>query len=194
MNGKQTRPAPYALYRHAGEVPFEQWRLAGIEVPVFDKDGTITSANREHFVDEVIDGFIAQDLASIYPTIAVVSNNNDASHVQEFNERLQDEVGVKVFSVCKADGYPSKPDPSMGLRVAQEFGVEPSQLGICGDRRLVDVVFGRNVGAGAIALCRKAGKGDAAFVPLVRPLEAGIVRLDRIRKVATRSLSKIAAS
>lgn len=143
----------YERYEHAGQIPFAEWSDSGILVPVFDKDGTLTHANRSDFVDEVINGLAAQELPDIFPDIALVSNNHDHNHVVEFSDLLRVRLGIRVFAISRAQGYRSKPDPEMGLEVAKHFDVTPDRLGVIGDRRLTDVSFGRNIGAGAIALC-----------------------------------------
>lgn len=175
----------YELYRNAGEIPFAQWRTErGIVVPVFDKDGTLTHANSLEFVEEVMDGLVRQDFPDIFPEIALVSNNDCAEHVQAFSGLLRAKLGVGVFAVSLADGLPGKPDKAMGLEVARHFGTTPERLGIIGDRYFTDVKFGRNLGAGAIALCNKAGEGDVKWVPTFRVLEKGIVAVNRFFHVA----------
>ncbi len=72
----------------------------------------------------------------------------------------------------------------MGLVIARHFGVSPNQLGVIGDRRFTDVAFGRNLGAGAVALCEKAGEGDARGVSTIRRAEDFVVRFDRRRRRA----------
>lgn len=170
----------YERYHHAGEIPFAEWRNSGIRVPIFDKDGTLTHANRHDFVDEVVDGLVAQNIPDVFPDIALVSNNHDHTHVEEFAGILRRKLGMSVFALSRAQGHKSKPDPEMGLVVASHFDVEPEQLGVIGDRLLTDVAFGRRLGAGAIALCDKAGDGDAKWVPQLRVVEAGLVTVDRI--------------
>lgn len=174
----------YELYEHAGRVPFADWKARGIEIPVFDKDGTLTHANQLRFVDEVIEGFKQQGLSNIYPNIAVPSNNHSVDHVRAFAEQLESEVGVSVFAVCRGHGYSGKPDTEMGLVIAQHFGVRLDQLGVIGDRRLTDIRFGRKLGVGAIALCKKAGEGDTKWVPSLRRVETIIVGAERLMKVA----------
>lgn len=169
----------YELFDHAGQVPYEHWAERGIKIPVFDKDGTLSHANRLDFIPEVVDD-LREILPGVFPYIAIASNNHDRQHVLEFAARLEDELDVEVFSVSRADGYRSKPHPEMARAIAGHFGVRAEQLGVIGDRRLTDVRFGRNVGAGALALCRKAGEGDTLFVPTIRRLEAGIVRTERL--------------
>lgn len=174
----------YERYLHAGLIPFADWKESGIVVPVFDKDGTLTHANSHDLVDEVVNGLWAQDFPDLYPDIAVVSNNVGGDHMRKFAAILRGRLGVKgsIFSV--ADGYAAKPHPAMGLAVAIQFGVATEQLGVIGDRRLTDVGFGRNVGAGMIALCAKAGDGDAKWVPQLRALEAGLVAGETLLGIA----------
>ncbi len=66
----------YELHSHAGEISYEDWRANGIEIPVFDKDGTLSHANRLDLVPEVIEGLKEQRLAEHYPWIAIASNNH----------------------------------------------------------------------------------------------------------------------
>jgi len=174
----------YELYEHAGCVPFADWKAKGIEIPVFDKDGTLTHANQLEFVDEVIEGLKQQQLSSMYPSIGVPSNNHSMEHVRAFAEKLESELDVSVFAICRGQGYKGKPSIEMGLAIARHFDVRLDQLGVIGDRRLTDVRFGRKLGVGAIALCKKAGEGDTKWVPSLRRVEAVIVGTERFAKVA----------
>ena len=171
----------YEIYEHAGKVPYSEWKESGIVVPIFDKDGTLTHANQLNFVDEVVDELAHAELPDIYPNIALVSNNHDHSHVLDFSRSLERKLGVNVYAISRAGGYKKKPDPMMGFEVVKRFGVKPEQLGVIGDRLLTDVRFAHNLGAGAVALCDKAGEGDAKWVPMLRKVEALIVARD-IRK------------
>jgi len=176
----------YERYDNAGEVPFAEWRKSGILIPVFDKDGTLTDANSLTLVEEVMDGLEQQGLAGIYPEIALASNNHDHGHVEEAADLVRTRLDIGVFAISRAQGYKSKPSGDMGFVIANHFEVQPKELGVIGDRRLTDVSFGRSFGAGAIALCDKAGEGDAPWVPQLRVIEAGIVAIDTIRGIAVR--------
>jgi HAD superfamily hydrolase (TIGR01662 family) len=175
----------YELYNHAGEIPFNKWLQKGILIPVFDKDNTITVSNDNEFIKEVIEGLIANNLSDIYPRIALVSNNKNIDHIHKIAKKLENTLGVsEVFCVCQAKGYKRKPNPEMGLVVAEHFGVKPEELGIIGDRRLVDVSFGGKLKAGAIALCKKVSPGDATFVPTIRKFEKIIVSTEKTLGIA----------
>lgn len=176
----------YELYKHAGVIPYADWKQRGIELPIFDKDGTLTHFNRLDLVDEVIDGMVAQEFPDIYPEISIVSNNHDHDHVEEFAELLGAKLGVGVYAVSRAQGHQGKPHPEMGIHVAEHFGLEPEQIGVIGDRRLTDVKFGRNMGAGVAALCHKVGEGDADWVPTLRVLESSIVMCERVMRRAAK--------
>ena len=100
--------------------------------------------------------------------------------IEEFADSFIARLCVGVFAISRAQGYASKPKPDMGLKVAEHFGVDPIQLGVIGDRLLTDVWFGHKLGAGAVALCAKAGEGDAKWVPTLRVLESGLIAIDRM--------------
>jgi predicted HAD superfamily phosphohydrolase YqeG len=173
--------ASYEIYDNAGQIPFENWYAKGIRIPVFDCDRTLTSFHQDDLIPKVIDGLIANMSPVHFPEMALVSNSSDPGHTHEVAEKLAETLGGRiVYSLCQADipGKSRKPNPIMGLMVAEYFSVEPAELGIIGDRRLVDVSFGENVGAGAIALCGKVGKGDAWGVPALRVLERTIVSIE----------------
>ena len=180
----------YELYRDAGEIPYGEWREEGIRIPIFDKSGTLSNANSMDCVESVIAGLKAQQLPDIYRNIALVSNDYDTKQVAAFGSILRQKLGVHVFTVSREDGpgtgYRRKPYADMGFAVAREFGFKTSQLGVIGDRWATDVLFGRNLRAGAVALCDKAGTGDARFVPGMRVLEAGIVGVACYLGFATR--------
>jgi phosphoglycolate phosphatase-like HAD superfamily hydrolase len=169
----------YETYTHAGEINYTAWRDAGIKLPIFDKDGTLTHVNRTEFVAEVIEG-LGENLVGVYPAIAIVSNNPSTEEVKRTGSMLEDELGIKVLAICRGNGYPPKPHPKMGLLLAEQTGFKPNQLATIGDRRFADVSFGRRLGAGAIALCNKAGEGDSGgLVPALRLLEERYVRIER---------------
>ncbi len=174
----------YELHSHAGEISYADWLEQGIQVPIFDKDGTLSHANRLDLVAEVIEGMRRQRFAEVYSDIAISSNNHDARHVKVFGRIVEEALGVSVYAISRADGFNSKPHPEMGLEIARYFGVSPDRLGMIGDRLFTDVAFGRNVGVGAIALCEKAGEGDARGVATLRRAEAFVVGFDRRRKRA----------
>lgn len=174
----------YELVRHAGEVPFNEWAEAGVKVPIFDKDGTLTPVNQEGLLDDVISALQQQDLKNIFEQIAVVSNNHDALAVERFRRKLEAELGLGVLAVSRAHDYRRKPHPEMGLAIAEQAGVVPDQMGVIGDRRYTDVRFGIRLGAARIALCEKLGEGDARFVPTIRRLEEAWVAADRVRGIA----------
>jgi HAD superfamily hydrolase (TIGR01662 family) len=175
--------SPYRLYEHAGLIDFEEWQSEGIRIPIFDKDGTLTSANNLELVPEVIDG-LRCNLSGVFSAIALVSNNQDPSQVQQLKDILQDELKVSVFAICRADKFPRKPNIAMGLEVAKHFGVSRSELATVGDRRFTDVSFGRKLGAGAIALCKKVGVGEAKGVAPIRKLEDHFVNIERSLQIA----------
>ena len=173
----------YELHNNAGTINYAEWKDNGIELPVFDKDGTLTNFNSLQFVPDVIEG-LKENLVGVYQAIAIVSNNHDSNHFKKFCNLLEDELGIDVFGVCRADGYASKPNPEMGIAVAKNFGLRQEQLGIVGDRRYTDVKFGRKLGAGAIVLCAKVGEGDAKGVPSLRRFERGVIRLEKLLQFA----------
>lgn len=175
----------YNLYPHAGEVPYSDWAALGIKVPVFDKDGTLGPLDSLILDPTVIDGMKKQEMPDIFPQIAIVSNNSDPWHVDEFAGALRRRLGVGVYAVAKGHGYKGKPHPEMGHVVARGFGVQPDQLGVIGDRLWTDAVFGHRVGVGAVALTTKVGEGDAPLVSTLRRLENLVIRLDTMRGHAT---------
>jgi len=175
----------YEVYDHAGQIPLNEWHSSGIEVPVFDKDNTLTSFHDSQFIDEVIKGLIANGLPDLFPIIALVSNSNNPKYMQGVGSDLGKRLGgVDVLTVCQSDGYPSKPNPAMGLRVAKLLGAHTHELGIIGDRRLIDVRFGTRLGAGRIALCHKVGYGDACGVPTLRRIESVLVGVECVLGLA----------
>lgn len=170
----------YELHKHAGSVNYQDWFDKGIKIPIFDIDGTLTEHGSTQLEQKVIDGLKSQYLADIYPEIAIVTNNYDAEHVKLIARKTEQKLGVKALTVSIGDGYARKPHPVMGQIVASYYNVLPEELGVVGDRRISDVSFGRNLGAGAIALCAKVGDIDAPFVPLVRVAEKIQVYYDLI--------------
>ena len=161
----------YQIVRHAGEVDYNQWANDyGVEVVVFDKDGTLTEVNQSQLIVEVVEGMQAQDFGDLFQGVAIASNNRESTAVKQLGSDLHRELGIDVVTFSKADGFARKPKPQMGLHIANHFEVIPNQLGVVGDRRLTDVTFGLKLGAGAIALCERQGKRDSFGVPILRAL------------------------
>ena len=168
----------YERYEHAGKIPLKRWKDQGIKIPLFDKDGTLTSFHQDGFIPEVIDGLIANGLPDLFQGIALISNSDDPKHIEKVAEDLMDALGgMEVYRLCQAElsVKARKPKSLMGEMAADHFMIDPSELGVIGDRRFVDVSFGKNLGAGAIALCSKVGEGDQKGVPAVRRIEDLIV-------------------
>jgi HAD superfamily hydrolase (TIGR01662 family) len=174
--------ATYERYEHAGQIPFEEWRLKGVEIPIFDKDNTLTSFHDNAFIPGVIDGLLANGLPDYYRQIALVSNSSDGAHIAKVAEDLsQDLDGITVFPLCQAEiggRLARKPHTIMGEMVASHFNIRPDQLGVIGDRRFIDVKFGKKLGARAIALCDKVGEGDQKGVPTLRVIEGVVVSFE----------------
>lgn len=178
----------YELVKHAGEVRYEDWAAAGVRLPIFDKDGTLTAVNDANLLEDVLSALQQHKLGRFFEKIAVVSNNHDVAAVENFGRKLEAELGVGVLAVAKNHGFDSrlnkKPHPAMGLVVAEWAGLEPHQMGVIGDRRYTDVGFGRKLGVARIALCEKMGEGDARWVPTLRRIERVWVAADRALGIA----------
>ncbi len=171
----------YEMYDNAGQIPFEDWYKIGIKIPILDIDGTLTSFHQDDLIEEVIQGFIDNRLNEFFPEIALVSNSSDPKHTHRVAENLAETLGgIFIYSICQAEipGRARKPNPIMGLGVASYFSVKPAELGVIGDRRLIDIRFGEKLGAGAIALCNKVGEGDARGVLALRYLEKLLVSIE----------------
>lgn len=173
----------YELVRDAGEVDYRQWAERGVKAVLFDKDGTLTHANQLDLIDDVIERLRGQELNQLFTHIGISSNNHDPKAVKDLADLLQKGLDIGVVALSRGQ-YKKKPHPEMGLVAAAKLGIEPSELGIVGDRRYTDVGFGINVGARAIALCEKAGEGDARFVPAIRRLEKVWVGAERAMRRA----------
>jgi predicted HAD superfamily phosphohydrolase YqeG len=175
----------YDLCDNAGEVAYKTWAQFGVELPILDMEGTLTSYGSTELNEDVIAGLERQGIADIFPRgMALVSNSKDPNNPHVVGDALASKLDMQVLTLCVGDGYKRKPNPEMGLKIVSWTGLKPEQLGVVGDRRLVDVRFGQKLGAGAIALTRKVGKGDARWVPTFRKIESDIVTIERgMRKV-----------
>jgi predicted HAD superfamily phosphohydrolase YqeG len=171
-------------YRSAGEIDYRALKNRGIKVPVLDLEGTYIPYKGNDFIDEVREGLEAQRFGEIFPRIAIASNSPNNEHVQGVAELFREELGLEeVFALARGDGsvYRGKPHPQMGLEIARHFDVTPREMGVIGDRWFTDGKFAMNLGAGALALCEKAGEGDARWVSTLRVVEAGIIRVRHLR-------------
>ena len=164
---------------HAGQVPYESWRKSGIEIIAFDKDGTLGGIDDPQIHPEVLDALHNQQLAVHFPRVAIISNNPKTEHIKTYAETFKAALGLdEVLAVSPNQELKRKPHPAMGQYVAGHFQVDPSAIGIVGDRYFTDVLMARRMGAGAVALCDKIGEGDGKWVPALRYIEAGIIALE----------------
>jgi len=90
----------YELYDHAGEVPLRTWKTTGVEVPIFDIDGTLTSYHGDDFINKVVLGLLGQEIDKVYPRVGLVSNTTDTRHVNTVAHNLEETLGVNVYTVC----------------------------------------------------------------------------------------------
>lgn len=161
------------LHTRADQVDYAQWRNElNILLPIFDKDGTLTTQDSETLDPDVLQGLKNQNFAAIYPQIAIASNNPNASTTARCAEQIKQELSLdEVFVIPNCH----KPHKKFGLMVSEKFNVHPSNIGVIGDRLLTDALFAHNFGARAIALCDKIGAGDVKYAPLLRTLESKLI-------------------
>jgi len=77
-----------------------------------------------------------------------VCTNKKASHAAEIVDRLIPDL----FEIVVGDGmYPHKPDPTGALKIAQQFGVSPSEVLFVGDSD-VDMRTAKNAGMTAVGV------------------------------------------
>ena len=95
--------------------------------------------------DTLYDG-MADALDGLYErgyAIAVLSNKQD-NYVKLIVEQIVKE-GIVSLAMGQQEGYPTKPDPSVPLMIAERFGVLPSEVAFIGDSE-VDVMTAKNAG------------------------------------------------
>jgi FMN phosphatase YigB (HAD superfamily) len=175
----------YELHKNAGTVNYEDWKEEkGILVPVFDIDNTLTLPYNLELDKMVLSGLKKQYLSDLYPGIAIATNNVNYDHAKHIGQQLEDELDIEVFIASVAMGIARKPNREQGDIIAEHFGVKPDQLGVVGDRRISDIRFARNLGAGAMALCMKIGEGDSIGVATARKLEQMLVWYEKKMGIA----------
>lgn len=166
----------YELHKNAGTVNYEDWRKEkGILVPVFDIDNTLTLPYSLELDKTVLRGLKKQRLYDLYPGIAIATNNVNYDHAKFISQKLEDELDLEVFVASVAMGMARKPNKEQGDIIAKHFNIRQEQLGVVGDRRISDIRFARNLGAGAMALCMKIGEGDSLGVATARRIEQLLV-------------------
>ncbi len=150
----------YELHKNAGTVNYQDWHDLGVRIPIFDVDGTLTSHRSTELDKTVMDCLKSQNMPDIFPDIAIATNNPNLAHVEIVANKMHVRLGVNTYIASVAMGMAKKPNPAQGLNIAQHFEVTPNQLGVVGDRRISDVRFAYNLGAGAMALCIKIGQEE----------------------------------
>ena len=172
----------YELHKNAGTVNYKDWRdQRGIVIPVFDVDGTLTDHRSLDLEKAVIDGLLGQKFNTIFSKVGIASNNPDVKHVEQIANDLVSVLEIDEAYIASVGlGLAGKPFREQGYKIAEHFNVEPEHLGIVGDRWISDVLFARNLGAGAVALCTQIGRDDARGVPTVRALEKVVVGIEKL--------------
>ncbi|RYF28704.1 MAG: hypothetical protein EOO17_04430 [Chloroflexi bacterium] len=165
----------YSVCKDFGAVPYRDWKNTGIAVPIFSIDNAIDDGASLEPTTQIIESLAAAQLPDIYSDIAFVSNSHDNASVLNFTDDIRKKLGISVLSVSRADGYKSKPHPEMGFVIAREFNVERSALGVVGNHSNSNMEFGKNIGAGAIALCLQPNVIDDTRAPSVQSIDLDVI-------------------
>src|SRR5665213_914060 len=94
----------YDLCDTAGEVAYQTWAQMGVELPIFDREGTLTSYRSTELIEEVMVGLEDQGIEDIFPRgLALVSNSKDVDQTHEVGEALSSRLDVPVLTLCVGD-------------------------------------------------------------------------------------------
>lgn len=171
----------YDIHKNAGTVPHYRWHVEkGILVSILDIDNHITEPYSPILDNIVISGLKKQRLNRFYLGVGVATNNKDKDHVYKIVSALQKELEIEVYAPMLEVPVLLKPKADQGFKIAAHFEVEPEQTGVSGDRRISDIGFGRNLGAGAMALCMRIGRGDSMGVKIGRIAEQPLIWFDKL--------------
>lgn len=112
---------------------------------------TYVSIYNQHFLDstKLYPGLdkLLHDMQAAGIQLAVNTNKT-----QEHAQAIINKLAPGVFAILKGDGhYPSKPDPTGALEIAQEFGVDPADICYIGDSN-IDMETAGNAGMFAMGV------------------------------------------
>lgn len=138
------------------QIPFAQWHEAGVQCLLFDMDGTLNPYGSVVVPQEIIDTLVTSRERDLYKALGIVTHNKDHSAIK------------KVAKQVGADSYFSpnrwsdrKPRPVLIELALTEFGFEPSETGMTGDKFTADVRAGVKAGVSRIAWVDRLGATDA---------------------------------
>lgn len=107
---------------------------------------------RQHYVDKTVpyEGVkeLLHSLRKMNIKLAVVSNK-----IQEMTSIITEKLlGDEFEIVCgKQEGYPTKPDPTLTLKVISDLGVTPQECMFVGDSGM-DMLVAKNAGCTAVGV------------------------------------------
>jgi phosphoglycolate phosphatase len=107
---------------------------------LYDKAYEKTHLNTDKLYDGLEEAIIT---LSKYYKIAVLSNKQDAYVKALINQLLPE--GICELAYGSVDGVPSKPDPAVALKIAEELGVEHYECILIGDSE-IDILTAENAG------------------------------------------------
>lgn len=155
-------------YPGVEHIDFAAWRDAGVELVLFDREGTLTGQG-DTVVPPVIADHVtaAHDLGHIGMS-AIVSNSKNVPA----SEATAEQIGVQHVFV-PASRSERKPRPDMLLRAMAELGYAPEQTAIVGDKRTADIEAGKRAELRRMAWVDRLGHADLPGDRLLRrPYEA----------------------
>lgn len=139
-------------------IDLDDLKAQGIKALLFDLDSTIMASKSasyttetRNWLDEVKKDFF----------VGVISNNSN----KVYEEKVRAVSDFPVLFGAK------KPNADAGLVFLKQYGINPKEAVMVGDRPLTDVLFGKRLGCKTILVDSITAKTENKIVRLARKLE-----------------------
>lgn len=145
-------------YHHRVDgIDFGNWQEAGIELVLFDREGTLTEQGDTQIDPAIAEHLLlAKDLGQI-ANMGIVSNSTNAGASQLAGAQI--EIPRSNVFVPR-DRSERKPGPGMVLRAMDELGYTPAQTAMVGDKNTADIAAAKAAGLKRIAWVDRLGNAD----------------------------------
>lgn len=140
------------------DINLEELEKDGVKGMLFDLDSTLMASKSGFYTDETY-SFIKKVQEKFF--MAVVSNNKNPQYTKKVKEISHFPI---LFEACK-------PKTGIILKFLSEYGVNPKDCVLVGDRPLTDILCGKRLGCKTILVDSITASTEAKIVRFVRALE-----------------------
>ena len=140
------------------DINLEELKSQGYNAMLFDLDSTLMASKSAKYSDEIL-AWLDKVRKDFF--IAVISNNNNPVYIEK----------VKAVTDFPALFDAKKPKAEIGSKFLTEYGINPKEAVMVGDRPLTDVWFGKKLGCKTILVDSITADTEKKIVRFVRKLE-----------------------